>query len=83
MASLSTALNPSSSPRSLLHLLALLKHLVAVVNVKGSDGVGGVAVNLHCDVMVGGSQSSKGGESLQRHHRVLRREAGGAGTVRD
>lgn len=79
----STAINPSRIPRFLLHLLALLKYLVAVVNVEGSDGGDGVAVHLHCDVMVAGRQSSEAGESLQRHHRVLRRGAGGAETVRD
>lgn len=69
---------PSPIARLLLHLLTLLKHLVAMVNVEGSDGGDGVAVHLHSDVMVGGGQSSKAGESLQRHHSVLRTEAGGA-----
>lgn len=74
----SLVLQPTPS-RSLLYLLALLKHLVVGVNVEGRDGRDDVAVHFHRDVVVGGHQSSEAGESLKRHHCVLRK----AETLRD
>lgn len=53
-----------------------MEQVVALVNVEGGDGGENVGVHFNGDVkVVGGVQGGERGQSLQRHHGVLREES--------